>query len=92
MVAVDEFDALGLGAAFDDLGGAFEFQVLDEGNDVAIGEDGAVGVLDDAGGGGLGFAGPFVSAGHAFPMVGVVEDIGHFTGRADGFVHRGRAA
>lgn len=93
MVAIDEFDALGLGAALDDLGGTLEFEVLDEGDDVAVGEDVAVGILDDARDG-LGFAllaGPFVAAGHAFPVVVVIEDIGHFTGRTDGFAHRGVA-
>ena len=89
MVAFAEADGLGFGAAFEDLGAA-EFQVFDQDDAVAVGEDVAVGVLDDAGAiGGFGFGClvPFVTAGGAFVARRVVQNIGHLAHRAGGLAH-----
>lgn len=87
MVAVDEADGFGLGAGFEDLGGALEFEVFDHGDDVAVGEDVAVGIFDDARGfGGVG-EGPLVAAGEAFAVVGSGEEIGHLAEGAGGAGH-----
>jgi hypothetical protein len=70
MIAVDESDVLGLGTGFQNLCSA-EFQVFDDGDAVPVGEHVAMGVFYDAGGFGSGFLGPLVSAGGAFPVVGM---------------------
>ena len=48
MVAIDQADALDLGAFFEHGGRAFDLQVLDQNNRIAIGQRVAIGVLDDA--------------------------------------------
>jgi len=92
VVAFDEFDGLGLGAALEDLGGALERQILDQHDDVAIGEDIAVGIADNAGANGsIGFRGPFpfMAAGHAFPEGRMLHDLSHLALGTGGTIHRG---
>lgn len=68
MVAVAEADVFDFGAGFEVALGAFDFEVFDEGDGVAVGEGVAVGVEHGAFGGCLGFGaggiggGPFVAA------------------------------
>ena len=72
VIAVLEADGFGFRAAFEHLGAA-QLQVLDENHTVAIGQHGAVGIFDDAGGlGGFSCGGafPFMSrtpSGQGFP-------------------------
>jgi len=88
MVAVDEADGFRFRTAFERLRGALQRQILDEDYTIAIREDVAVGILNDAGFLGLGFAFPFVPAGHALPAIGVFQNIGHFTHGAGRVAHR----
>jgi hypothetical protein len=48
VVAVDEADILGLGAALERASAAAQFEIFDEDDGIAIGQDRAVGILDDA--------------------------------------------
>jgi hypothetical protein len=48
VVAVDEADILGLGTAFKRAGAAAQFEVLDEDDGIAVGQDRPVGILDNA--------------------------------------------
>ena len=85
VVAVDEADILGLGATFQRAGAAAQFEVFDEDDGVAVGQDGPVGVLDDARAVGgrsalpefFSSLFPFMSAGRAFPEGGMRDDFGH---------------
>ena len=91
MVAVLQTDIFGFGAGFQNLRPASELEVLDERHRVALDEHGAIGVLDDA----RRFRGflfrPLVSAGGAFPFVGMSNDIFESAGRAGGRRHEGRS-
>lgn len=89
MVAIYEADALGLRAALEHLRAAFELEVFDEDDRVAIGEDIAKGVFDDAlacCAFGLGFGLPLVAARHTLPLVAVLQKVIHFTHRASRFL------
>ena len=48
VIAVDEPDVLGLGAALERTGTATQLKVFDEHDGITIGKYGAVGILDDA--------------------------------------------
>jgi len=89
VVAVDEADVFGFRAGFQNLGTA-EFEVFDDGDGIAVGEDVAVSIFDDAGlvGGGRFFFGPFVSAGGALPVIGVTEDVVERAGGTGRIGHR----
>ena len=93
MVAVAQADGFGFGAALEHLRAA-EFQILDQDDAIAIGEDIAVGIFDDArAGGGFGFrrALPFMAAGDAFVAFGMFQNLGHFAHRAGGrFAHKAK--
>ncbi len=93
MVAIDEADGLGFRAALEHLRAA-EFQVLDENNAIAVGEDIAMGIFDDArAGGGFGFGGalPFVAARDTFELFSMRKDFRHFAHRANRLTHKGSA-
>ena len=93
MVAIYEADGLGFGTALEH-GGTAEFQIFDEDDAIAISEDIAVGVFDDAravGDFGCGFARPFVAAGDAFPFVGKFQNVVHLAHRAGRFTHKDAA-
>ena len=85
VISVDEADVLGLGAALERAGAATQFEILNEYDRIAIGEDGTVGIFDDAraffGRSALPYFGgrllPFMSAGCAFPNLCVRDDFGH---------------
>ena len=92
VIPVHEADRLGFGAGFKDIRGAFQLEILDHGHHVAVGEDIAVGMLDDAVDGravGIGgrVEGPFVAADGAFVMVRLFKNIGHFTHRTGRLAH-----
>ena len=89
MVAVHEADGFGFGAAFEHLIATAQFQILDQDDAIAVGEHIAVGVLDHAGFGGIGFARalPFVAAGDTFPFIGKFQNFGHLAHRAGRFAH-----
>lgn len=94
MIFIHKADAFDLGAALDDLGGAFELQVLDQDDGIAIGEHIAIGIFDYAGTGGFrgfshGFTGPFMTASNTFPAICMGQDFGHFTHGTGGFGHKG---
>ena len=92
VITVDEADILGLGAAFERAGAATQFEVFDEDDGIAVGQDGPVGILDDA----RAVCGrsalpeyfsslfPFMPAGRAFPDCGMRDDFGHRAFRANG--------
>lgn len=88
VVSVDEADVFTFGTAFEDLGGAAEFEVFDEHDVITIGEFGAVSVFDDAGGFGFGVLGPLMTAGGAFPFGGMAQHIIEGANRAGGSGHR----
>lgn len=81
VVAVDEADAFGLHAAFEDFGGALQLQVCDHGHDVAVLKDVPVGVFDDALGragvvfDGAAFLFPIMATGEAFVGGGVLQNV-----------------
>ena len=94
MVTVDEADVFDLGAALDDEGGAFDFEVFDDDDRVAGLEDVAVGVA--YGGvffGGLGLdgrGGPLVGAGWADQELAVeVGVVGGALGAGGELAHEG---
>lgn len=93
MVAVDKTDRLGLGPAFENLrAAAFERQILDQHDDIAIGKYIAVGVLDHARASGrfrFGRAFPLMTTGGAFPFVWKFQHVIHFAHRANRFRHKG---
>ncbi len=90
VVAVNQADTLCLGSAFEHAGAAAQFQVFDQDDGVAVGQHVAVGVFDDAGCLGCFFLWPFVTAGGAFPVIGMAEDVFEGAGRAGGRFHRER--
>src|SRR5690606_8233917 len=80
----------GFRADLEDLRGTLELEVLDHGHDVAVREQIAMGVLDDAlarGCFGRFFQGPFVAACEALVAVRVGQYLGHFAQGADGIAH-----
>ena len=92
MIPLHQADRLGFGAGFQNIGGAFQFEILDHGHHVAVGEDVAVGILDDAVGSralgiGGGVEGPVVATDGAFVMVRLFKNIGHFTHRTGRLAH-----
>ena len=92
VVTIDEANRSGFGADFEDVVGAFEFQIFDHGDDVSIDEDVAVGVFDHAVGVcGLwgGFEGPLVATGDALVPVSMVQNLTHLTHGARGIGHVG---
>ena len=48
VIAVDEADVLGLGAALERAGAAAQFEIFDEDDGIAVGQDRPVGILDHA--------------------------------------------
>lgn len=73
MIPLPQANRLGLGTTLEHRGAA-ELQILDENDAIAIGEDGAVGILDDSGSLGNLFFRPFKAAGDTLPFVGVFKD------------------
>jgi hypothetical protein len=91
VVAIHEADAFGLGAAFENLVPAAEFQIFDEDDLIAVRKHIAVGILNDTRSGCgllLRFAVPFVTTGDTFKIVSVFQNIFHRAHRAGGFTHK----
>lgn len=78
MVSFAEPNGFGFGSALEDLC-AFEGQVFNQDDAIAIGEDIAVRILDHTCGFCLRGWGPFVPASDTFEVVGKFEDVRHFT-------------
>jgi len=88
MVTVDQVNILCLRAGFEDLRAAAQLQVFDQGDGIALGERGAVGILDHPRDFRRGLFGPLMAASGAFPMIGQAEDVVEGAGRAGGLGHR----
>jgi hypothetical protein len=90
VVTVHEADGFGFRAAFEHLR-TTEFQIFNQDDAIAVGEDVTVGIFDDArtgGSFGSGDAFPFVTARHAFPFLGEFQHFGHLTHGAGRFTHK----
>jgi len=96
MVAVDNPDVLGLGAALERTGAATQFEVFNEDDGVSIRQDGAVGIFDDTraifGRGAFTELScrllPLVPAGRALPHLRMADDFGHRAFGAGGGLRR----
>ena len=80
-------DVFGLGPLFQHLGAAAQFEILDQGDRVSVGEGIAVSVFDHALGFRRSFSGPFMAAGRAFPVMGMTEHVVECTRRAGWIGH-----
>jgi hypothetical protein len=92
MIPLPEPDRLGLRSSLQHRG-ASEFQILDEGDAIAVSQHGAVGILNDARAVGdisLGGLGPFKATGDAFPFVGMFKDFIEGAFGTGGMGHRGK--
>ena len=90
MVPVHQADGFGFCPAFEHLGSAAQFQILDQHDAIAVPERVAVGIFDDAGRFRCvraGFGSPFMAASDTFVVLRVVQNIGHFAHRARRFAH-----
>ena len=77
MVAIDQTNAFRLCSPFENLRSAFQLQILDQGNRVAVCQNSAVGILDDTRFGRLGLAFPLVTASEAFPVIRILQNFSH---------------
>lgn len=91
MVALYQTDRLGFRAGLERFRGAFELEIRDHGDDIAVFQNISMGILYDPLNGcpvsGCRFQSPFMAAGDAFVVVREGQDFVHGAERAGGSWH-----